>query len=392
MAWTQFSTTITRKLGRSVTSGPLLAEIDGLRFVAIASVILFHLSTFLIAKSAPRLPAAEANWAAVIVSTGHCGVLLFFMISGFILARPWLAAGRPVHLGRYFLRRLTRLEPPYLLSLVGITLTVYLLKHPPAKEFFTHFLASFFYQHSNVYGTANASDCVTWSLETEVQFYTLLPLLGFAIFDAKPWVRRTVLLALILIGCTVLHFFEASPRIGLSLIGALQYFSTGVLIADLHQTWRPGVGSTGWDFLGLLGFIGVPVAEIMAREIAVPAVLPCFFLIFVSALRGRLIRKLLSHPVIATVGGMCYSIYLIHYQLISMIGRITLPIGQGLPYPAYLVVQTVLVCALMAPPVIAFFVYIERPCMDRNWPSRLRVWATALVKGRSAADTKSLAD
>ena len=49
------------------------------------------------------------------------GVELFFIISGFILGLPfakqYLAGGKQVRLGAYFLRRLTRLEPPYILIL-----------------------------------------------------------------------------------------------------------------------------------------------------------------------------------------------------------------------------------------------------------------------------------
>jgi peptidoglycan/LPS O-acetylase OafA/YrhL len=337
-------------------------------------VVLLHVSGFLIVKSFPRIPDAGRNWAAVLVRSGHCGVLLFFMISGFILALPWLKSGRPQHLGRYFLRRLTRLEPPYLLSLVGITLAVFVLKQPPAKEFFPHLLASVFYQHSSAYGTLNEADCVTWSLETEVQFYTLLPLLGFAVFGARPWARRMALLGTILAGCLFTYLFKGSPRLELSLLGSLQYFSTGVLIADLHLSWEAQPRTAWWDVLGLLGFIGVPLADIAARDVWFPAVLPCFFLIFVSALRGRVIRRILSHPVIATIGGMCYSIYLLHYALISLVGRFTLTIGRALPFPIYLGIQTALICTLMAPAFLAFFVCIERPCMDRTWPSRLRLW------------------
>ena len=47
---------------------------------------------------------------------------MFFVISGFVLGMPFckrtLADGPPVNLGRYFLRRLTRLEPPYAISLL----------------------------------------------------------------------------------------------------------------------------------------------------------------------------------------------------------------------------------------------------------------------------------
>ena len=106
-----------RSLRRITTSGQYFPEIDGLRFVAIFSVVFFHVYAQT-RKEAPLPPVLDT-----FISHGDRGVRLFFAISGFILALPFCAqfhgAHRKVDLRRYFLRRLTRLEPPYLLSLVA---------------------------------------------------------------------------------------------------------------------------------------------------------------------------------------------------------------------------------------------------------------------------------
>ena len=53
---------------------------------------------------------------------GRHGVELFFVISGFVLAAPFaksaIGGGKQVSVKKYFVRRLTRLEIPYLLSLL----------------------------------------------------------------------------------------------------------------------------------------------------------------------------------------------------------------------------------------------------------------------------------
>ena len=53
---------------------------------------------------------------------GFRGVELFFVISGFILGLPfaahYLKGAAPVSLRKYYLRRLTRLEPPYIVALL----------------------------------------------------------------------------------------------------------------------------------------------------------------------------------------------------------------------------------------------------------------------------------
>src|SRR3954468_10746698 len=97
---------------RITTSGQIIPEIDGLRFIAIALVIWHHLALYVSTQQRAPLGAAVL---------GQYGVELFFVISGFILAVPFamhfLGGGPRVKLSRYFVRRLTRLEPPYLLAL-----------------------------------------------------------------------------------------------------------------------------------------------------------------------------------------------------------------------------------------------------------------------------------
>ena len=120
---------------RITRSGNFIPEVDGLRFIAILSVVFLHCYYELLNRSAigslgpdgsqnVALPVDPANQHGLLRLLGHggYGVELFFAISGFILAWPFarqhLQAGRKVKLGSYFLRRVTRLEPPYILMLL----------------------------------------------------------------------------------------------------------------------------------------------------------------------------------------------------------------------------------------------------------------------------------
>lgn len=108
------------RLSRRTTSGRFIAEIDGLRFVSIALVVLYHMAGYVAAQAA----GAPRHAIFRIAVHGHYGVPLFFAISGFVLGLPFagqhLAGGRPVRLRPYFLRRLTRLEPPYSLCMLAL--------------------------------------------------------------------------------------------------------------------------------------------------------------------------------------------------------------------------------------------------------------------------------
>src|SRR5207244_520732 len=79
-------------ISRETTSGRFIPEMDGLRFVAISMVILFHLNGYLAAKSGASLaPGAHSGWLAQVALVGFRGVELFFVISGFILGLPFAA-------------------------------------------------------------------------------------------------------------------------------------------------------------------------------------------------------------------------------------------------------------------------------------------------------------
>jgi peptidoglycan/LPS O-acetylase OafA/YrhL len=167
-------------------------EIDGLRCVAVCSVVLYHLGGFL-------------GWR--IAEHGYRGVNLFYVISGFILGLPfashYLQQKPPVKLRSYFLRRLARLEPPYLLSLLICFGGLVWLQGRDGRELLPGLAASAGYVHSLWFGAQSAINPVTWSLEVEVQFYCLAPLLA-GIFALRPKrLRRAVLLALVILAGSV---------------------------------------------------------------------------------------------------------------------------------------------------------------------------------------------
>lgn len=72
---------VLRQLSRETSSGRFIPEMDGLRFVAITMVILFHLNGYLVAKW-PLHPGflAQSSWLARTALVGFRGVELFFVI------------------------------------------------------------------------------------------------------------------------------------------------------------------------------------------------------------------------------------------------------------------------------------------------------------------------
>ena len=124
------------------------------------------------------------------------------------------------------------------MSLVGLTIAYDLTKHEPTQDLVQHLLVSMADPHSVIFDSLNPVNCVTWSLETEIQFYAFLPLIALVLFRARPAIRRAVLMAFVLLGCVLAYSVKDSFRLSLTLLGWSQYFMVGILIADLRQGWE----------------------------------------------------------------------------------------------------------------------------------------------------------
>ena len=383
-------------LSRRTTSGRYVPVIDGLRFVAILLVLIFHVSLMLDLVQGRRSidPPFGAFWGSSsptflggIVWEMKIGVQVFFAVSGFVLSLPWitarnLRASRPP-LGRYYLRRVTRIEPPYVVALTVLFLFGVLARTDAGVS---HYLSGLLYLHGAWFGAMNPYDAVTWSLEVEIQFYVLVPLLALVLCAGGRVGRRLacVLIAVASIWLQVSGALDGSHLFAF-LGNYLQFFMVGWLLGDIFVTdWdsSPPVGRR-WDLVTLIGWPALLVA-LTAGGVVQDAVAPWFILaLAMAAFRGPWTSRALSTPWVATIGGMCYSIYLTHYPVMILMRPAIAPIAS-LPYPAALVLGAAILFPMVLLVGAAFFVTVERPCMDPDWARRVAV-RLGLVRDRSLA-------
>ncbi len=385
---------------RRITRGERwIPEIDGLRFVAIWSVLLFHIAGELMVRSGRVIPI-EPRFQGLIdlVGIGDRGVRLFFTISGMILALPYarhfLRGTKKPSLRKYYLRRVTRLEPPYIAALCLAAGMFVIFHHGVPAGYAGHFFASLFYQHGVVYGEMSPVDMVTWSLEVEIQFYAVAPLFMQLFRIRGKGLRRGLMLAIVAVFGLVQAPYNHAPHIFLSMLFYVQYFVGGLLVADVFVLDLDGMRpSFGWDAAGLLSYFFLALAP---HETYWPhAVMPVACgVLMVAALRSLVLRRFFSNRWIATIGGMCYSIYLLHFIFIAALFKVTRhAVLRSAVYPVNLAIQllvtgvpAVLLCAL-------FFRLVERPCMDPDWPSKLWHWATGRPERElQALDSAGVAD
>ncbi len=297
-----------------------------------------------------------------------------------ILARPfarqYLLGGKQVNLRRYYLRRLTRLEPPYLLSILVLVALVEIYTHGrPGPGFAGHVLATMAYVHTLTYAQPPVN-FVAWSLEVEIQFYLLAPLVMRLFCIPHKAVRRSVLLVLMLgMGCLQLHGPEGLRFTG-SILFYGNFFIAGLVVADVWALDLPGKRyGWGWDAIGFLGlglFFTVPGG--LVAHAFFPFLLA---LICLAALRGFVFRRCLGTPWIAVLGGMCYSIYLLHATVITAVFKLS----RHVLLPHALFFENYLIQVLLnAIPVLflsgMYFRFVEQPCMRPDWPSTLLSYIT----------------
>jgi peptidoglycan/LPS O-acetylase OafA/YrhL len=316
-------------------------------------------------------------------------VTLFFVISGFVLSLPFLRASVTadrVSVRRYLVRRLRRIEPPYVVSLAVFLLADIVFLRDSLRSLLPHFLAGLGYAHGLVFNARNPINSVTWSLEVEAQFYLVMPLIA-SLFSLAAGRRRALVLSLGALSLMSLAGpLGASLRWTQSLGGCLAAFAIGIVIADLYlnEGWAGGAGSRTGDAafgVGLGFFMMLPV---ISTGLAYGyGQLLASGLLVVGALRGSSTRLILRRPGVWIVGGMCYSIYLVHLQVIRLLWRPMQHVaylGEWGFHKTLLVHVLVMACAVMLVST-AFFLLVELPCM--RWSrqgSRHVSWSAGLSR------------
>lgn len=362
---------ILKRLRRITLTTTYLPEIDGLRFIAISAVVFCHLSADLVLRHGLEVQAGVA-WISTLAAHSERGVQLFFTISGFILGLPfakrYLSGSPAPDLKRYFRRRLFRLEPPYLLNVVVLTIATWFAIPGMRPSLIWHFLTAISYTHLLVFHYVNPINMIWWSLEIETQFYVLMPLLALVFIIRNSWLRRGILIVAAL---TTFLWQGMTPGwiISNTILFNIQFFLVGLLAADLYHsnTFRKR-RSAIWDCLGVGACVGLFALPDWWR---IPAPVLTLVLIL-SALNGNLFSRFLSLPWISAVGGMCYTIYLWHVFVMAIALKFTLKFVVVHSYLLTMLTQAVIVVPAIFFSSVALFLLVEKPCMEPEWPSALR--------------------
>jgi peptidoglycan/LPS O-acetylase OafA/YrhL len=345
------------------------------------------------------------------------GVNLFFAISGFILANQAIKANtNPLgggFLRAYFGRRVMRIEPPYIILLLATWALISVTGYVPdgthrfdaAPASLNLSLAgSLFYLHDLIWGSFPRLFPPGWSLEVEVQFYLVAPLLFWLWTRLSQANARAAMAAAFFAGGVALSIFDPKTlgpvHVEYSLLHYFNFFWLGIVLAYFRAPLAEWIASRSAGFATALGWLGLALCvslsgttdpQTLTEALRLPGVYFGLAAVFVSTFAPRSgFRAFCARPWISLIGGACYSIYLVHLQVTQVIASFAAKAAPGAPLAA--VAAIFVASALIVVAVgLTYYVLVERRFMTRDW--HLLVWAAiknALSVRSSAAPAKRL--
>jgi peptidoglycan/LPS O-acetylase OafA/YrhL len=372
--------------------------IDAMRGIAALSVLAYHVSDKF---GYPRSGLLDYLFQRI---TGPqvVAVIVFFLISGFVLYRPFVEAryeGRSMPaLVPYAVRRVARIVPAYWVALAIVTalLSLHYVLNPGAIIRYFGFM-----QVYATWSTAGGGIAPAWTLCVEVTFYALLPLLAIAIrrlgrgrsflVSELGWCAAMTAVSVL---WQVIIFAALSPSSdwrtsALSwLPSTLSLFAAGMALAAVsvwveHSAHKPRpvqlVARAPWLCWLLAGgvFYGIGqmaslashdyeswfiLAQLLKTLAAALLLMP---LIFGTSNQGWMRRLLGTRPFIF-LGAISYGVYLWHQPLLDKLGPHLLRHGELFTLAA--------LTAVTAAVATLSYYCVERPAqtLARRWLARRR--------------------
>ena len=336
---------------KPVMMGHVFPLLDGYRALAALMVLTTHVA----------FTSAEIYVPVIGPLLGRMdfGVTLFFLLSGFLLYRPWALAAMTASsgpaLGRYAIRRAGRILPAYWVMVI-FTLVVLPEIQPISWQSWPIHLGML---HIYVPDSSLEGLTQTWSLATEVAFYLALPLIAWwsgrrhrGSADRSTQRQLAVLITLagiawIFTVLRVIGWWGDSLLSGYWLPGFLDWFGLGMTAAIISARltlptpprWMLRLRSLARDTPTCLGIAAAlfviattPLGGPLAFEFAGPfetltkhaiyGVIAVFLLLpgFLGRTdRNSMWARLLQHPVTVYLGTISYGIFLWHLVLLRLI-------------------------------------------------------------------------
>ncbi len=359
--------------------------LDGARIIAATAVVLTHVG-FMTGTS-----AADTGIGASVLAHLAVGVAVFFVLSGFLLFRPFALAAATGSAApgasAYLWRRALRILPTYWLTVVAAMLFLPGNANTEASAMLRHLLLIQVYSDK---GAGKGLDHL-WSLCAEVAFYAVLPLLAAGLVwlargrAGRPWPAMLALGALAVAGPVYVYATRANPYdfypTYIWLPAFAGWFAAGMALAYLtvaDPDWAPvrAVRALGTNLpvcwsVSLIFFavactpISGPFTWVQPTpgEAVILNVLylgvAAFFLLplVLGQEQGGLVRRALSGRTAHRLGELSYGVFLVHLPLaVGLYSWLEIPEFSGGVIPVM-----VLVWGTSVTIAAGLYLFVERP-------------------------------
>jgi len=311
---------------------PPMPGLTGIRTCLALTILLFHFT--------PSGLRWEAHpWLSIypIVDIGYVFVSFFFLISGFILAYNYSFRDKPVNPVDFWMARLSRLYPIYLLTMVvSIPFLINEWHVRSHQQFWEGVIATPLLMQGWFPRLATFWMTVTWTLSCEVMLYIAFPWLV-----RLKWPRKLPTLLAMFFGFWIVgliphsiyivrnpdHLAHLADRYSDGIwINTLKYtplpyvftFLAGLTLGHILEQWKPGVRART-----IAGIVGFGSAYVMVYHLVerTPYILihgglmtPIFALIILSLSGPGFFQKIFSFPPLLVIGTSTYALYLLHFN------------------------------------------------------------------------------
>jgi peptidoglycan/LPS O-acetylase OafA/YrhL len=338
------------------------------------------------------------------IALGQAGVVLFFAISGYLIAGPYiraLASGAELPAtGRYALRRIARIAPAYWVALLAaVLLADPALPGPSAGSLLAHIL----FLQGVIPGEDDAILSVAWTLTIEACFYIAVPLVAHRLRSHRVaitpnrmafWAVTAWMVSVLLMLLTTVAFPDAPTNswqhdARFNAVVLFGLFCPGILIAigTIPDRTAPNAARRVLAVLSRHAPASLAVAACVIALVTLAAagaitLLPrngdiALYYLGLSVWAGLVLACCLGRGAwtwwwtrpVAAIGVASYGIYLWHGPLMLVAVRYAIPAFAG--YPAGWMVDIAAFTLLTLVPASLSWHFLERPALQ--WASRARL-------------------
>jgi peptidoglycan/LPS O-acetylase OafA/YrhL len=363
--------------------GEHVPALDGVRGLAIALVLVFHVGYFV---GGPPVAAVDRVVFAG-ARVGWVGVDLFFVLSGFLITGILFdTKGRPGYFRTFYVRRVLRIFPLYYAALAALLFVLPPLLpaalrpgHPAGSSVW-----AWAYLTNVRLAWSGWSAMPTylhhfWSLAVEEQFYLLWPLVVFLLDRRRLVVVCCALIATSVVVRAALHLAGHELAAFMLMPARMDALGTGALIALVMRgpdgvrrlaRWAWPIGAAS---LAALAYVwcsrdGLPYLDGLMQTVgyaALAGVSAALLVTAVTAHPSTLASGVVTWAPLRALGRYSYAIYVIHQPVLLLYERAgltarALPVVLGSRLPAWLLMLAIGLVSSSALALVSWHVLEKR--------------------------------